>query len=400
MLEIIRNLARRKLRTTLTVLGIVIGIFALTTMGSMAAHFNALLDGGVRWYGSSIVVGAPDGQASILPMSKMDELEHVDGVDAVFPSYLFNARPGSVNTVNFNIPATIVSHDPAENAHSGLQTTLATGRDLTATSRGEVVLGSSAANEFKKKVGDSIDLPVRPQDARPDFVNHTFTVVGVLDPTRSLPDSLAYVSVGDAQMLFKESLPVAIRGSVDPATVTESFSVYGRPGTSLAELDRIAGRINQEVSGVKATRPSDLVNSFKAGGATFTAITTAAAVLALVIGGLSVVNTMIMAVTERFREIGLKKAVGAHTGHILREYLLESTFIGLLGGAVGYALGVVLTNLLNLAGRSSNLELFLITPALTAIALGFAVALGALAGVIPAFRAARLDPVTALRTTN
>jgi putative ABC transport system permease protein len=123
-------------------------------------------------------------------------------------------------------------------------------------------------------------------------------------------------------------------------------------------------------------------------------------VLALVIGGLSVVNTMIMAVTERFREIGLKKAVGAHTGHILREYLLESTLIGLLGGAIGYALGVALTNLLNLAGKSSNLELFLITPALTAIALGFAVALGALAGVIPAFRAARLDPVTALRTTN
>jgi len=61
---------------------------------------------------------------------------------------------------------------------------------------------------------------------------------------------------------------------------------------------------------------------------------------------------------------------------------------------------VALTNLINLAGRSSNLELFLVTPTLTAIALGFAVALGALAGVIPAFRAARLDPVTALRTTN
>ena len=109
---------------------------------------------------------------------------------------------------------------------------------------------------------------------------------------------------------------------------------------------------------------------------------------------------MIMAVTERFREIGLKKAVGAHTGHVLREFLTEAVLIGFIGGAVGYALGVGLTNLINLAGRSSNLELFLITPSLTAIALGFAVALGALAGVIPAFRAARLDPVTALRTTS
>jgi len=182
--------------------------------------------------------------------------------------------------------------------------------------------------------------------------------------------------------------------------VAEGITVYGKPGTSLADLDRIADRINQQVPEVKATRPSDLVSSYRSGGATFTAITTAAAVLALVIGALSVVNTMLMSVTERYREIGLKKAVGAHTGHVLREYLMEATLIGFLGGAIGYAVGVLLTNLLNVAGRSSNLELFLVTPKLTAIALVFAVALGALAGLIPAFRAARLDPVLALRTIN
>jgi putative ABC transport system permease protein len=399
-MEILRNLTRRKLRSTLTILGIVIGIFALTTMGSMAEHFNALIDGGVAYFGSSIQVGAPDGQASILPVSKVDEIKRVDGVAAAFIGYSFSAKPGAVATVSFGIPDTIVSHDPAENGYSALKTSFASGHDVSADSRGEVVLGSSMANEFKKKVGDTIDLPVKPGDAKADFVNHTFTVVGILDPTRTAPDNFAYVSIPDAQMLFKESLPVAIRDTVDATSITAGISAYARPGTSLAELDRIADRINQQVSGVKATRPSDLVNSFKAGGATFTAITTAAAVLALVIGGLSVVNTMIMAVTERFREIGLKKAVGAHTGHILREYLLEATLIGLLGGGIGYVLGLGLTNLLNLLGRSSNLELFLVTPTLTVIALGFAVALGALAGVIPALRAARLDPVTALRTTN
>src|SRR5262245_42468817 len=318
-MEIFRNLARRKLRSTLTILGIVIGIFALTTMGSMAEHFNALIDGGVAYFGSSIQVGAPDGQAAILPVSKADEIKRVDGVAAAFIGYGFSAKPGSVNAVNLGIPDTIVSHDPADNAYSALKTSVASGHDVSGDSRGEVVLGSSMANEFKKKVGDTIDLPVKPGDARPDFVNHTFTVVGILNPTRTAPDSFAYVSVPDAQMLFKESLPVAIRGTVDATSVTEGISAYARPGTSLAELDRIADRINQQVGGVKATRPSDLVNSFKAGGATFTAITMAAAVLALVIGGLSVVNTMIMAVTERFREIGLKKAVDATTGHILRE---------------------------------------------------------------------------------
>jgi putative ABC transport system permease protein len=353
----------------------------------------------VTYFGSSVQIGAPDGQASILPMSKLAELKQVDGVEAAFPSYGFLAKPGGVS-VSFGVPDEITSWDPAEQDRSALKTSLAQGRFLDPDVGGQVFLGSSIANEFKKRVGDSIDLPIRPADAKPDFVSHTFTVVGILNPTRTAPDSFAYVSVADAQMLFKDSLPVAIRGSVDPTQVAQGFTVYGRTGAPLSELDALADRINRQVDGVKATKPSDLVNAFKATSTTFTAITTAAAVLALVVGGLSVVNTMIMAVTERFREIGLKKAVGAHTGHVLREYLAEAVLIGALGGAVGYGLGVVLTNTINLLGRSSNLELFLITPTLTVIALGFAVALGALAGVIPAFRAARLDPVTALRTTN
>jgi len=400
-LEIIRNLARRKLRSTLTISGIVIGIFALTTMGAMAEHFNALIDGGVKYFGSSIQVGAPDGQqGALLPLSKVDEVKKVNGVQAAFPGYGFAAKPGAVTTVSFNIPDQIVASDPAEENYSALKTTVARGRRVEANARGEVLLGSSMANEFKKNVGDTLDLPVRPPDARPDFANHRFTVVGILDPTRTAPDNFAYISLPDGQMLLKDSLPAAIRDRVDVSTITMSIAAYAQPGTPLSELDRIADRINQQVTGVKATRPSDLVNSFKSGGAVFTAITTGAAVLALVIGGLSVVNTMIMAVTERVREIGLKKAVGAHTFHVMREYLAEAVLIGFLGGAIGYLAGLGLTTLLNTLGKGSNLELFLVTPTLTILAIGFAVALGALAGVIPALRAARMDPVTALRTTN
>ncbi len=398
-MEILRNLARRKLRSTLTILGIVIGVFALTTMGAMAEHFNALLDGGVKYFGSNIQVGAPDGQAAILPIAKMNELRRVHGVEAVFPSYSFLARPGAVS-FNFGVPDEIVSWDSAEQGRSALRTTVAQGRNLNTGTRGEVVLGSSIASELKKRVGDVVDLPIKPADAKPDFVTHRFTVVGILSPTQTAPDSFAYISVADAQMLFRDSLPVPIRNLVNTSQVTQGFTVYGRPGASIRELDSIAARINQQVKGVKATRPSDLVNDFKSGGAVFTAMTTATAVLALIIGGLSVVNTMIMSVSERVREIGLKKAVGAHTSHVLREYLAEAVLIGLLGGVIGYGLGVILTNLINLAGKASNLELFLVTPTLTAIALGFAVGLGALAGIIPALRAARLDPVMALRTTN
>ncbi|MGA2283717.1 MAG: FtsX-like permease family protein [Candidatus Dormibacteria bacterium] len=128
----------------------------------------------------------------------------------------------------------------------------------------------------------------------------------------------------------------------------------------------------------------------------FTFMTTAAAMLALIIGGLSVVNTMLMSVSERVREIGLKKAVGARTRHILVEFVAEAGLIGLIGGVIGYLLGLVLTTVLN--GSDPSGGLFLVTPGLTALAIGFAVALGAGAGLLPAIRAARMDPVSALRS--
>jgi putative ABC transport system permease protein len=397
--EILRNITRHKLRSFLTISGIVIGVLALTTMGALAENFNALIDGGVKYFGGSIQVGPPDGQAAnLLPMSKIDEIKKVDGVEAAFPGYTFQAKPGGTIVVSFGIPDTIVAGDPEENNYSALKVTYAEGRGINPGSHGEVVLGSTISKEFKKKPGDTIDLPVRPRDAKPDFVNHTFTVVGILNETKTAPDTFAYINVADGQMLFRDSLPAGLRDTIDVTQFTQGISVYGKPGTSLAELDKIADRINDQVEGVKATRPSDLVNGFKSGGAIFTAITTAAALLALIIGGLSVVNTMFMAVAERVREIGLKKAVGATTFNVMSEFLIEATLIGLIGGLIGYGLGAGIVVARNLwFAPADGSSLFLITPALTIFAIGFATVLGAVAGVLPAWRAARLDPVIALR---
>jgi len=397
-MELLRNIGRRKLRSALTISGIVIGVLALTTMGAIAENFNALLDGGVKYFSSNVQVGPPDGQsASLLPVSKIDEIKQVEGVATAFPSYTFSAKPGAVQGVSFGFPDLIIAGDPAENDWAALKTTVAQGHLLDPSSSGQVVLGSTIDKEFKKKVGDTIDLPVRPSDAKPDFVNHTFTVVGILNPTLTAPDTFAYMTTADGQMLLKDSLPISIRNQVDVSQITEAIDVYARPGTSISGLDAIADRINAQVSGVKATRPSVIVNSFKSGGAIFTAITTAAALLALVIGGLSVVNTMFMAVAERVREIGLKKAVGATTRNIMGEFLLEATLIGAIGGLIGYGLGVIITVVANALTAPGTSTLFLVTLRLSLFALGFAIALGAMAGILPAFRAARLDPVTALR---
>jgi putative ABC transport system permease protein len=394
-MEIARNLWRRKLRTTLTVTGIVMGIFALTTMGAMAEHFNVLLNGGITYVGSTVQVEDAQG-ASIgngyMALSTLAQLEKVKGVGAVSPMVSLLADPGSVAVVSVTLPDYVGNVDPNWNRYDPLKLSLSQGRWVTNASRGEVDLGSAIAAQFHMQVGDTIALPVRPSGAQPGFVNQRFTIVGILNPTLTAPDSAALVSLHDAQTLQGDELPTVLQGHVDPYQLITGAVVYGKPGVN---LDTLANRINAEVPTVKATQPSTLISDIKSGEAVFTVITTATALLALVIGGLSVVNTMLMAVSERVREIGLKKAVGARTRHILGEFVAEAALMGLIGGVIGYALGFALTALLNASDASGGL--FLVTPRLTALAIGFAVALGSVAGLLPAIRAARMDPVRALR---
>ena len=397
MSQIVRNLTRRKLRSFLTISGIVIGIVGLTTMGALANNFNALIDGGAKYYAGYVPVGDASSNGitsgAVLPLTKGDEIAAMPGVAHVFPTIAVAAKPGALQVVSLGLPDRILSYDPAENNYAALKTSLGSGGDVTQD--GQIVLGSNFATEFKKKVGDSITLPVKPSDATPDFVEHTYTVVGILQPTLTAPDTAAYVDLADAQQLFKEQLPIALQANFDASQYAAGFDVYGTPGTN---LDQLADRINAQVAGVKAQRPTKVVKALVAGGALFSEITMAAALLALVIGGLAVINTMIMAVSERVREIGLKKAIGASTNSVMREFLLESSFIGLVGGVLGFGLGFAITTVMNAAMPASQGALFLVTPGLAAICIGFALALGTLAGIIPALRASRMDPVAALRS--
>jgi len=398
MREILRNLMRRKVRSALTISGIVIGIFALTTMGALAEHFNSLLNVGVQFAGTSIAVRPPAEQANgLLPLSTQAELARVPGVAAVYPTYQVSADP-SGTAIQLGAPSIVDNEQRGVSAYGMPAVRFGAGRDLGVDARGEVVMGSAMASSYGKHVGDTIDLPVAPKHPRPDFVNHRFTVVGILARSGTPIDQFASVSDDDARMLLADTLPPAMRSAVDVDTLAQGFAVYAAKGTTLAQLDAIAQRINDTVPGVETQKPSDQVASFESTSTTFTAVFTGAAMLALVIGGLSVVNTMIMAVGERVREIGLKKALGAHTGQVLRDYLLEAAVIGAVGGLAGYGLGLGLTTLLNVLGSASNLDIFLVTPRLSAIAIGFAVAMATVAGILPALRAARLDPVTALRS--
>src|ERR1700675_3751609 len=121
MNEIVRNLFPRKLRSFFTISGIVIGILALTTMGALANNFNALLDGGAKYYAGYVPVGdaSSNGVTSgaVLPLAKAAEIQAVPGVARVFPTITVAAKPGDLQVVSLGLPDYISSFDPAENSY-------------------------------------------------------------------------------------------------------------------------------------------------------------------------------------------------------------------------------------------------------------------------------------------
>jgi ABC-type antimicrobial peptide transport system permease subunit len=132
----------------------------------------------------------------------------------------------------------------------------------------------------------------------------------------------------------------------------------------------------------------------------FDEIVFGAALIALIVGAFSIVNTMTIAVAERTREIGIRKAIGARDGDVLREFLIEAGAIGALGGLAGIVTGAIVVAYVNArSAGGGNLALFALSPRVVAGAFAFSVILSILAGVIPAFAAARLAPTEALRRT-
>src|SRR5690349_12635731 len=146
MKETIRNVRRRKLRSFLTISGIVIGIVALTTLGALANNFNALLDGGAKYYAGYVPVGDANSNgvttSGVLPLSKAAEIAAVPGVARVFPSITVQAKPGALQVVSLGLPDYISSYDPAENSYSALRTSFASGKALDPNASGQIVLGS------------------------------------------------------------------------------------------------------------------------------------------------------------------------------------------------------------------------------------------------------------------
>jgi putative ABC transport system permease protein len=383
----LRNLSRRKLRTGLTIAGITIGIWALVVFSAMANKIDALVDGGSRYYAGKVIVtdGTVAGFGIPMPLAGGALIASVPGADVVVPSVTLIADTVQ-SGVNMGSGSQILgSPAGADRGREEFTIRLTAGRDLTAADEGTdvAVIGSDIARRSGLQVGSTIELRGR-----------AFTVVGVREPTLTAPDTTISVPFSTAQGLLYDDLPPIVRDKVTPADLVSQFIVYPTPG---ADVESLARAIEATVDHSAAMTGAEFDRTVGSSLALFNAIVVGIGLISLVVGGLSIVNTMAMAVAERTREIGIRRAIGARRRRIVREIVSEAGLIGLVGGLIGLALGTVVVLLANEAGRSSGTILFELTFGTSAFALGFATILGMAAGLVPAWSAARLDPVEALR---
>jgi putative ABC transport system permease protein len=384
--NVVRDVFRRKGRSILTITGIAIGVFALVVLGAVAENQNRYVDTLKGFYAGYVIVTEAEGAnfsgmasgSRPLSMTQIEEIAAYPGVQAVYPqsSMLLDAEYLSV------IPPMVLSIAPGSERHQPW--TVAEGRAVRGDERGVALAGSDLAKQMSLSVGDGID--VRGQ---------SFEVVGVLERSYvNLVDASVYLPLAQAQQLYYDSLPEAFRANVHPSELVVQAEVYADEGV---DPDELASELGREIEGIKATGPTEMGKTVSGLIALINAIVWSVAALALIVCVLSIINTMTMAVTERTREIGIKRALGASRWRVGRDVILEAAVMGSIGGAAGLALGSSVAAGLNSAMvQATGTSVLLVTARLALGALAFAVVLGILGGLWPARHAARLEPAAAL----
>ena len=376
------GLRSRRLRTTLTALGIAIGIAAIVAVVGISSSSRADLLAEIDQLGTDLLRAAPGrtafGDEVTLPESARDTAARIgpvtEAAGLTYTSASVRRSPYIDDAISGGLSVAAADTTVLDTISGDL----AEGRFLDGASDAApiVVLGADAARR----------LGVRSLDERPQvwIGDQWFTVIGILEPAPLAPelDSAALIGYGIAGELFD--------------TTTSPHLLYVRTTPDRVEAVRgvLARSIKpQAPTEVDVARPSDALEARARTDAALRNLLLGLGAVALIVGGIGITNVMVISVLERRSEIGVRRALGATRRHIATQFLAEATMLALLGGIGGAVLGGAATTMY---ARVRGWTVDVPPVALAAGAAG-ALAVGLLAGVSPAVRAARLDPAEAIR---
>jgi putative ABC transport system permease protein len=377
------GLRTRRMRAALSALGIAIGVAAMVAVLGLSASSQAGLLAEIDKLGTNLLKVTPgqtlSGDEAKLPLRSPAMIERISQVETVQSTGRVDAdvfRSPHIPKVNTNgLTVDAVSMKLPE----AVRTSVAKGRFLNEATAQQpvVVLGSAAATRLGI---DQIHKGMRIRVG-----GQWFYVVGILKPALLTPEINTSVMVGfpaAQKYLDFDGHPSTLYVRAETDHVTE-----------VQEL--LAGTANPEKSNeVSVSQPSAALEARAATQSALNGLFLGLGAVALLVGGIGVANTMVISVLERRSEIGLRRALGATRGNIRNQFLSEAILLAALGGVVGVALGALATAVYaNVKGWAT------VVPVLAwGGGLGAAVAIGAIAGLLPALRAARMQPTEALAT--
>jgi putative ABC transport system permease protein len=401
----LRTLRKNKLRSGLTVLGVVIGISAVTTMVSLGQSASQLMQEQFQNLGSNVIVVLPaSSQTGGLRSGAVTTLTEADcnAIATECPSVLavspFIGTSGQVIGGNVNWKPdqmlgvgpdyVIVRNWPM--AGGGFFTE----RDIAGAAK-VCVLGLTVARQLFPDA-DPVGQQVRVK-------NIPFTVAGVLSRKGG-----NLVGQDQDNILLMPYTTVRKRLQNSAFSNVDVVFVSARSEVLCSQAEREIRALLTERHRLSPGEPADfevrntadVANVFGVIMGSLTAVLAAIAAISLVVGGVGIMNIMLVSVTERTREIGVRMALGARPRDILRQFLVESVVLSSLGGAIGIVLGAAgsagIISLINALLPNTKWSVQVSFPA-AVIALAFAAAVGIFFGYYPARRASRLDPIEALR---
>ena len=382
----VKAIAGNKMRSFLTILGVVIGVVAIVVLVSIGQGANSSVVESIEGMGTNLITANINARRmNPIDLDSLNELAQNEAISYVAP----------ISTVSGTVKAGATTYDDGvvQGTTPGYESirnwTVAEGRFLQQPdidNRSFVaVIGSEAATEMygtTHAVGETFSLN-----------GYTITVVGVLAEVGSSASGS-----NDNQIL----IPFTLAQRLSNQTSISSFYVSAVSSSQVAQaqavvesyLEKAFANYNTNSFGTQYSvfNQSEMLSTLSETTNTLTLMLGGIAAISLLVGGIGIMNIMLVSVSERTREIGIRKAIGAARGNILMQFLIESLVVSLMGGVLGLAISVAAVNAL-----APVLQMTLTIPVNVAwMAIGFSVFIGVVFGMYPANKASKLRPIQAL----
>ena len=391
----LESLSSNKLRTILTMLGVIIGVASVVSLLSIGAGVSSGITSRVSSLGSNLLTLSADGRAANARLTSNDVTAladplNVPGLVRVVPEVRGNSRAAAgVNQRATQVAGTTPDMFVIRNI-SMTEGTAFGDQEVELRTR-DAVLGSTIADVLFP-AGGALGQTVL-------IDNVPFRVVAVAEKKGGFgpanPDDVIYVPLTVAQEKLYVRRAQGLKSVSNIYIETDPASKADVVKADITAVLRQQHNLSEaQADDFRLVDQAEIANSLESIATALTVFLGAIGAISLLVGGIGIMNIMLVSVTERTREIGVRKALGARRANIMTQFLVEALTVSVIAGLIGLGFGLGVSSL---AGNIPGFVKPIVVPGTVIVSFGFSVIIGVVFGLYPAWRASRLVPVEALR---